>query len=395
MNRREFVSRSVCAVMTTSLPIDAKLLSAQATAADTAKLNDAPGHWTLSGNDIRVSLADNGTIRAFEVKCGGQWEKVEFRTGTLAGPAWADVKMQSVVGSASSFAAIVDGIHYSLQYRIEGNRLAILAGIENRRSAQFAPRAARLVLGIDSEMRSYPSWNYRYFPTLLRCEKTHFWGYFMTPLGRILSIGSSDPIASYTINYNNSVWSPGDGGTVAPCVVREDADWSCDGGHLIFTSSLDVLHTLPLPRRHPQNLVSLQPGEQRNWTIFLQPVAALEEIKPALASSLSAPMVEADRYTVAAGESSHISIWAPQPVVVTVTAPDGSVSSLPVHPEPGGNLAATFAPGSGCGLYRLEAAQSNGRVSEACVSVRQPWSWYMIQARKETLIPQAVCVEPP
>jgi hypothetical protein len=64
MNRREFVSQSVCAAVATSLPIDAKLLSAQAVAADNAKLNDAPVHWTLSGNDIRVDLADTGTIRA-------------------------------------------------------------------------------------------------------------------------------------------------------------------------------------------------------------------------------------------------------------------------------------------------------------------------------------------
>ena len=325
MNRREFVSQSVRAVVAASLPADATLLAAQSAVAPSTRLNDAPVHWTLSGNQIRVSLAANGTIQAMEMKCGGQWEKVEFRTGTLAGPSWADVKLQSVAGSSSSFAATVDGIHHSLQYRIEGNRLAILAGIENRGTKEYAPRAARLVLGINCEMRTYPSWDFRYFPTLLRCEKTHFWGYLMTPMGRILAVGSPDPIASYNINYDNSVWNPGDGGDLAPpCVPRKDADWSCDGGHLIFTCSLDLLHMLPLPPRHPQNLVSLHPGQKRNWTIYLQPIAALEDIKPALASSLSAPMIEADRYTIAAGESSHISIWAPQPVAITVTAPDGA-----------------------------------------------------------------------
>ena len=387
MNRREFVSQSVRAVVAASLPADAALLAAQSAVSDSRKLKDAHVHWTLSGNEIRVGLAANGTIEAMEVKTGGQWETVEFRTGTLAGPAWADVKMQRVAESPSSFAATVDGVHHSLQYRIEGNRLAILAGIENQGTTEYAPRAARLILGINCEMRTYPSWDFRYFPTLLRCEKTHFWGYLMTPMGRILTVGSPDPVASYNINYDNSVWNPGDGGEQSrPCVPLKDKDWSCDGGHLIFTCSLDLLHTLPLPPRHPQHLTSLRPGETRKWTIYLQPIGALEEIKPALATSLSAPMIEADRYTLAAGESSDISIWAPQPVAITVSAPNGDVTTLAAHRDSGGKVAARFAPASGPGLYRLSVAQKDGHVSEASISVRHPWSWYMIQARKESLV---------
>src|SRR5579859_148843 len=387
MNRREFVSQGVRAVMAASSSADATLHASQSAVSDSRKRKNAPVHWTLNGNEIRVSLTANGTIEAMEVKSGGQWEKVEFRTGTLAGPAWADVKMQRVAESHDSFAATIDGIHHSLQFRIEGNRLAILAGIENRGTNEYAPRAARLVLGINCEMRTYPSWDFRYFPTLFRCEKTHFWGYFMTPMGRILAVGSPDPVASYNIHYDNSVWNPGDGGDLAqPCVPRKDADWSCDGGHLIFTSGLDLLHTLPLPPRHPQRLVSLHPGERRNWTIYLQPIATLEEIKPALASSLSAPMIDADRYTIAVGESSHIFIWAAQPVTITITAPDGGLSTLEAHSVSSGKLEARFAPDTGPGLYRLAVAQNDGHVSEASVSVRHPWSWYLIQARKESLV---------
>ena len=93
---------------------------------------------------------------------------------------------------------------YSLDYRIDGNRLAIVAGLKNEAQTEYAPKAATLVLGVDSEMLSYPRWNYRYFPTLLRCEKTHFWGYLMTPQGRIMTLGSPDPVASYTLNYAKS-----------------------------------------------------------------------------------------------------------------------------------------------------------------------------------------------
>lgn len=387
MNRREFVSQSVRTLVATSLSADAGLRTAESQVVDSSESHGAPGRWSLNGHNIRVSLADNGTIRALEVMHESQWEKVGFRTGILAGPAWAEVPIQKIAGTVAGFAGTVAGIHHSLEYRIDGDRLAIVAGIENRRTSEYAPRIARMILGIDCEMRTYPAWDFRYFPTLLRCEKTHFWGYFMTPMGRILAIGSPDPIATYNINYDESVWNPGDGGDLAvPCVPRKDAEWSCDGGHLIFTCSLDFLHKLPLPARHPQDLVSLQPGQQHRWTIYLQPLKALDDIKPALASAASAPMIEADRYTLAPGESSHISIWAPRTVAVTVSAPDGSVSPLAAHPESGSRLTATFTPVAGPGLYRLSVVQRDGHVSEAGISVRNHWSWYMVQARKESLV---------
>ena len=86
---------------------------------------------------MRASLSDDGTIRAMEVKTGSEWEAVEFRRGPFAGPAWAGVKMQRREGSASSFVAAVDGIRYSLDYRIDGNRLAIVAGLKNEAHSEL------------------------------------------------------------------------------------------------------------------------------------------------------------------------------------------------------------------------------------------------------------------
>jgi hypothetical protein len=314
---------------------------------------------------MRASLGADGTIRAMEVVRGGNWEAVEFCHGPFAGPAWADVKLQSLDGSGSNFAGTMDGVRHSLRYGIEGNRLAIVAGLKNERLTDYAPSAARLVLGINSEMLSYPTWNDRYFPTLLRCEKTHFWGYFMTPQGRIMTVSSPDPVASYSMDYELSSWG--------------------DGGHLIHTCSIDLMHALPLPPRHPQNLVSLKAGEERTWTIYLQPAGSLEEVKPLLAASLSAPMIDADRYTLAAGESSRLTIWAKQPATVTVTAEDGSTTPLALHSTTG-NYTAAFTPHGGPGLYKLTVAQPNGRASEACISVRQPWSWYLRRAREASLV---------
>ena len=133
----------------------------------------------------------------------------------------------------------------------------------------------------------------------------------MTPWGRIMTLGSPDPVASYTLNYQDSIWG--------------------DGGHLISTCSLDLMHALPLPARHPQNLVSLKPGEERNWTIYLQPAGSLEEVKPLLAASLSAPMIDADRYTLGKGESSSLTIWALKPLRLQSLREDGSKTPLAMH----------------------------------------------------------------
>jgi hypothetical protein len=355
MNRRDFVARVMSAVITGSWPAGNKLLAAQASPS-----------WTLAGDGMRVQLGDDGTIRAMEVRRGSEWETVPFRQGPFAGPSWAEVKMQSFEGSASSFVGTAGGVRHSLRYKLEGNRLAIVAGLKNEGRTVYSPKAASLVLGIDSEMLAYPRWNYSYFPTLLRCEKTHFWGYLMTPYGRIMTVGSPDPVASYTMNYQLASWG--------------------DGGHLISTCTLDLMHTLPLPPRHPQNLVSLKPGEERSWTIYLQPAGSLEEVKPLLASSLAAPMIDADRYTLGNGESSSLTFWAQKPITVTVSGEDGSATPLPVRSVASGRFVTTFTPQGGPGLYKLTVAQSDGRISEAHLSVRQPWSWYMRQARADTLV---------
>ena len=186
MNRRDFVARSVGAIVATSWIPGHKLLAVQSPVRQAGGDARRLTAWTLVGKGMQVSLRGDGTIRALQIKSAGQWEDVEFRRGILAGPAWAGVRMQKIEGSASSFAGMANGVRHLLEYRVEGNRLAIIASLKNEALADYSPNpAARLVLGINSEMLSYPSWDYRYFPTLLRCEKTHFWGYFMTPKGRI------------------------------------------------------------------------------------------------------------------------------------------------------------------------------------------------------------------
>ena len=174
----------------------------------------------------------------------------------------------------------------------------------NRGEVPFFPGRAGLRLGIDTFMESYPQWDQQFFPTLLRCEKTHFWGYLMSPPGRILALASPDPVASWSLSYNYSMYGS-----------------ERHFGHRIYTPNLDLLNALPLPERHPQNQDGLAPGEERSWRILLFPVATLDELQPALAERCGLPMVAFDRYTLAPGEKARASVWGQEPVTVQVIEP--------------------------------------------------------------------------
>ena len=100
-----------------------------------------------------------------------------------------------------AFVGMKDGVRYRLAYAVSRRGLAVTATLENTGAKSFAPPRVPLILGIDSFMNAYPQWNELYFPTFLRCEPTHFWGYPMSPHGRILAVGSPDPVGSYTYEY--------------------------------------------------------------------------------------------------------------------------------------------------------------------------------------------------
>jgi len=44
-----------------------------------------------------------------------------------------------------------------------------------------------------------------------------------------------------------------------------------------------------------------------------------------------------------------------------------------------------FLPKGGIGLYTVKARNKSGRITEASIYVRHPWSWYLKQARKEAI----------
>ena len=319
----------------------------------------------LENSQIRALVRPDGTLGSLEFKEAGAVETVKLRNDALSGPAWADVKLTKEEGFR--FAGTQDNVRHTLEYSLDGDRLLIKVGLKNEGSKAYQPKEARLVVGIDCSMVKYPDWNEHYFPTLLRCEKTHFWGYFMTPRGKILTIGCKEPVASYHINYDRTVRGQG------------------DGGHLIHSVSLDFLHALPLPPRHPQDLTFLKPSEELRWTVVIEPASSLEEVKPMLAKGIGAPIIEIDHQTVAPGEKTQLKVWSETPVTVTITAPDGKKNPIALKSSGEGTWVTALAPGDEPGLSLIEVSDAKDHKSEGSVTVRKPWSWYMNQARKESI----------
>lgn len=318
-------------------------------------LNSEKGKWSTSVNN-------KGAIEWLKMSFDGKLTDIPWRTDEWGGPSWQNVSLKKVIGPVLRFEGKNENHDYSLEYRDVDGKLTIIASLKNESAESFIVNpTARLNIGIDNELKDPKTYFGIFFPTLLRCEKTHFWGYFENPNGQILTIASPDAIASRQIDYIGQ-------------------------GHRIATSSLDLLHALPLPQRHPQQLVQLASGESRTWHIVLQPVASLKEVLPAIASNGKAPAIGIDRTTAAPGETLEITVYAPNGdhPTITLSNPSGKIVKLP-KPEIENNvLKYTLSAPDIVGNYTVKA-NDNKKQTEALFHVRKPWGWYLKQARNEAL----------
>ncbi len=339
----------------------------------------------LEGAGWRAGVGPDGALQSLEAEFGGGgMQPVPLRDGAAAGPAWyvrngnkiVRPKLTAVAGGRTAYEGTADGIRFHLEYsKDQAGRLTVTATAVNTTAVEWRPETAGIKVGLDCWMAKYPDWNQAFVPTILRCEKTHFWGYAMTPKGRVVAVASPDPVASWSIDYV--------------------------GDHRISTFNIDLLNAPPLPPRHPQNLSALAPGESRSWTIVLSPLPSPDAVGPWVAAAANAPVFDIDRFTVGAGETAAVRIAGPMLKSLTVTGPDGRTLPLPVACREAGVASLTF-PESGAapGLYTLTATAVNGKVSEASVCVRRPWSWYLTRARleglrvKPTATHHAECVYP-
>jgi len=308
--------------------------------------------FKLKNSSFEIQFSNTGTITSFR----GNGEAIEFRKDKkFEGPAIVfasnTVKLSNTRNTSGKliFSGETPKIIVSLAYSFEENAFAIRATIKNKTAIELPIDTLLLRLGINTEMDAFPHWNKVYFPTMMRCEKDFFWGYLMNPSGNILTVVSPNPVASWNNSYNI-------------------------GGHRIFTTNLDLMHKLPLPERHPQNLHLLQPNEEKTWTIYLQPTNNLQHVKPIVAGLTKAVIVDAPQYTIAENETFQIKIIGVAKSLNIITPNHKKIKIMP-----SGSFG--YTPKEGVGKYKLEAVSTGGKTTEAIFSVRKPWSWYMHQAR--------------
>lgn len=249
-----------------------------------------------------------------------------------------------------------DGIFYSLSYEDKGEYLSITAVMENRTGSDFIPDCTGLALGINSYMIEYPQWNDKFFPGFLRCEKTHFTGYFMSPSGNAAIVTCDSPVAAWELTYN----------------TFEEHN-ALHFGHRIFTGNLLFTVNGRLPERHPQNLKSLKAGEKLERVINITPVSDISVFKPLISEKFGLPMLEAEKYTYAKGETVRLKVFSGGKYDVCIKSPSGKVSE-------------------GCeftadeyGVYTVTVTAEDGKISEGKIYCRHDYGWYLKAARKNAI----------
>ena len=224
--------------------------------------------------------------------------------------------------------------------------------IVNHSSQCFRPDRVCLTLGVDTYMDRFPEWNDKVFPTLLRCEKTHFWGYFRSPSGHVLGIASPDPIPGWQLKYNH---------------------YFSDGGHRIHTAELILMTADPLPERHPK-LEKLLPGQEAAWTVEFFDAPDLHAALRVCSRICQAPVFDTERL-IFEKEEAHFRFYCP-----------GTPAAKGYEPIKIGEdtWEITIPPSDREGLYRLSVG-SGGKTAEISYFRHGPWGRYLRLARRAAL----------
>lgn len=321
----------------------------------------APPLIDLQGKDVKAAVHEQtGILKSLELN----GKKIDLFQGNLGGPAFAissregatlTPKLKNVKKGEARFIGQLEGLDYTLEYVLDKGALAVKATVANKTWMPWSPTALKLNLGIDTCMISFPEWNKKHFPTFLRTEKTHFWGYAMSPEGSIVGMFSPDALPSWNLRYNN-------------------------GGHRINGMQLELLGGAPLPDRAPQDNQVLAPGESKTWTVYLAGVNDLSEMPSAAAQYTGATFVTADRYTGEPGEQVKLTLTGTTPSGLTLVDAEGNSKALKIDGETA-SLTLPEQPG----FYRVIVENKAGKTSEAMLTVRRPWSWYMTGSREWTV----------
>lgn len=329
---------------------------------------------------FKIVVSRNGKIISLMAKFQNEWKKISFHKDQAFGTGLSIIcnKKESYVDLVSSsedgmnFIGWHEDVKFDLKYINYHDTLAFEIEVTNNSHNTFEPTACRFTTGIDCIMDKYPEWNDKFFPTLSRCELTHFWSYLMSPNGNVISFSSPDRIASWANIYSYELRE------IVPGVSGATAHKTC-------TTSVDLLHELPLPPRHPRNMTCLRPGETKKWTIYMNVFSDLDEVKKTLSDQLHAPFIEANLYSITDNSFSDIKIFSPENINVTIKTPSGKNLDQQTEKISRDEYAFKFFAEQGPGVYVLEVDSANGKTSQAVFTRLLPFSYYLASARKASI----------
>lgn len=325
----------------------------------------------------RVVYCEDGCIK--ELCLAGQ--KIDFRQDEYGG-----IRFFTRVKGKEELVALKPALHegkftgehqgllFSLEYVLVKEGLEIKAVVRNEREVSYKPSVLGLRLGINNYMASYPEWRNQYFPTMMRCEKQCFMGYEMTPEGAVLAITSDEPLASWSLEYSK-------------LEHEEEGDFNLlylNGGHRIYTASLHLLNRPPYPKRL-EGQEEIPPKGVLKRTIRLSAVSCLEQLPELFAAATKVPFIFVEQHTLGVSEHFKGRIYSESQIrqLVLEDTKEGSVSLINCE-----NGSAACFETDGLvrpGRYFLRAENTEGKVGEASIFVKQSDRWYLDQARNEVL----------
>lgn len=304
----------------------------------------------------------------------GQRDTIPFFTNKpTAGPSfYAKKDGKETVASwvpdgVRAFRASIDGVECRMAYKVFKGYPALVVTLVNKGHTPFQPTKAGLKLGIDTYMAKFPEWFGKYFPTLMRNERSHFFGYLQAPSGRALAIVSPQPVASWSVEYNLGYQDP-------------PPHWFM--GHRIESLNLDLMNALPLPSHHPQDLWQLAPQERKEWIIALVDLPQLNHLEAVVNEVAEVPVIRLSQTSFRPGEKAVFEVLAENPQV-TLTSDRGELIGISTtRMDKGVYRVSGVLPR--IGLYTVRVTDRD-KVAEGVLSAHASWQWTLEQARKATL----------
>ena len=316
-------------------------------------------------------IGQNGCLKQLVFKGKSTNDTIPFlKKEGFAGPAFyaeingKTIKAEWVPDGYLSYKSEIDKVVCQMKYDTYKGNPCIKVTLTNKGNVPFQPTKAGMKLGVDTYMDTYPQWFGKYFPTLARNEKTHFYGYLQNPAGHMLGIVSPQPIASWSVDYNLGYQDP------APL-------WFM--GHRIESLNLDLINALPLPSRHPQHLWELKQGESKTWNIAFVNIKDSNLFEKTIYKASQLPIINIEQTNYTAGQVATFDVLASKNARINICDDQQKEIDFTSSQLSNGLRICCKLPVTG--LYTI-SVNDHGYITEGILSAHATWKWTLEKARE-------------